>query len=47
MIMLVTHGRELRPNPRLNSDPACIAFHSLSSFRFLGFAQHLGAGGAG
>ncbi len=35
------------PNPPLNSDPACIAFRSLSSTRFLGFVQRLGAGGAG
>jgi hypothetical protein len=34
------------PNPRINSDSACIAFHSLSVFRFLGSAQHLGAGAA-
>ncbi len=34
-------------NPRLNSDPACIAFRSLSASRFLGFAQRLGAGVAG
>ncbi len=35
------------PNLSLNSDPACIAFRSFSSFRFLGSAQRLGAGGAG
>ena len=35
------------PNPSLNSDPACIAFRSLSTSRFLGFVQRLGAGGAG
>jgi hypothetical protein len=35
------------PNPALHSDPACIAFRSLSSFCFLGFVQRLGAGGAG
>jgi hypothetical protein len=35
------------PNPALNSDPACIAFRSLSTFRFLGFVQRPGAGGAG
>src|SRR5512133_185187 len=35
------------PNPALNSDPACIAFRSLSASRFLGSAQRLGAGGAG
>ena len=37
----------LRPNPSLNSDPACIVLRSLSSTRFLGFVQRLGAGGAG
>ena len=36
-----------RPNLPLNSDPACIAFRSLSAFRYPGFAQRLGAGGAG
>jgi len=35
------------PNLSLNSDPACIAFRSLSTSRFLGSAQCLGAGGAG
>jgi hypothetical protein len=35
------------PNPPLNSDPACIAFRSLSALRFLGSVQRLGAGGAG
>jgi hypothetical protein len=35
-----------RPNPPLKSDPACIAFRPLSAFRYLGFAQRLGAGGA-
>jgi hypothetical protein len=35
------------PNPPLNSDPACIAFRSLSTSRFLGSAHRLGAGGAG
>jgi len=35
------------PNPPLHSDPACIAFRSLSASRFLGFVQRLGAGGAG
>jgi len=35
------------PNPPLNSDPACIAFRSLSTSRFLGSVQRLGAGGAG
>jgi len=35
------------PNRALHSDPACIAFRSLSATRFLGFAQRLGAGGAG
>ena len=29
------------PNPPLNSDPACIAFRSFSSFRFLGFESLL------
>src|SRR5512133_1303471 len=32
-------------NSPLNSDPACIAFRSLSTSRFLGSAQRLGAGG--
>jgi uncharacterized membrane protein len=36
----------MRPNPVLNSDPACIVFCSFSSSRFLGFAQRFGAGGA-
>jgi len=36
-----------RPNPPLNSDPACIAFGSLSTSRYLGFAHRLGAGAAG
>jgi len=36
-----------RPNLQLNSDPACIAFRSLSTFRYLSFAHRLGAGGAG
>jgi hypothetical protein len=36
-----------RPNPPLNSDPACIAFRSLSAFRYPGSARRLGAGGAG
>jgi hypothetical protein len=35
------------PNLSLNSDPACIAFRSLSTFCFLGSAQRLGAGGSG
>ena len=35
------------PNPPLKSDPACIAFRSLSASCFLGFAHRLGAGGAG
>jgi hypothetical protein len=35
------------PNPALNSDPACIAFRSLSTFRFLGSVHRLGAGVAG
>jgi hypothetical protein len=37
----------VRPNPLLNSDPACITFRSLSASRFLGSAHRLGAGGAG
>ena len=41
-----THPKR-RPNPPLNSDLAYIAFRSLSSSRFLGFVQRLGAGGAG
>ena len=36
-----------RPNLQLNSDPACIAFRSLSASRFPGFVLRLGAGGAG
>jgi len=36
-----------RSNLSLKSDPACIAFRSFSSFRYLGFVQRLGAGGAG
>jgi hypothetical protein len=41
--------RELSPGPNLslNSDPACIVFRSLSRFRYLGSAQHLGTVGAG
>ena len=35
-----------RPNPPLKSDPARIAFHALSAFRYLGSAQSLGTGGA-
>ena len=35
------------PNLPLNSDPACIAFRSISTSRYLGFVQRLGAGGAG
>ena len=38
---------EITPNPPLNSDPACIAFRSLSTSRYLGFVQRFGAGGAG
>jgi hypothetical protein len=34
-------------NPPLNSNPTCIAFRSFFSFRFLGSARRLGAGGAG
>ena len=33
-----------RPNPPLKSDPACIAFRSLSTFCYLGSARRLGAG---
>ncbi len=33
-----------RPNPPLKSDPACIVFYSLSTFRYLGSAQCHGAG---
>ncbi len=32
------------PNPPLKSDPACIAFRSLSAFCYLGSARRLGAG---
>jgi hypothetical protein len=39
--------RPTTPNPPLNSDPACIAFRSLSASRFLGSAHRLSAGGAG
>jgi hypothetical protein len=35
------------PNPPLNSDPARIAFRSLSTSGFLGSVQRLGAGGVG
>jgi hypothetical protein len=35
-----------RPNLPLKSDPACIAFCSLSAFRYLGSVRPLGAGGA-
>jgi len=35
------------PNLPLNSDPASVVFRSFSSFRFLGFAHRLGAGGVG
>ena len=38
--------RSGRPNPPLNSDPACIVFRSLSCSRFLDSAHRLGAGGA-
>ena len=34
----------VRSNPALKSDPACIAFRSLSTFRYLGSAHRLGAG---
>ena len=33
-----------RPNLALKSDPTCIAFRSLSTFRYLGSAHRLGAG---
>lgn len=36
-----------QPNPALHSDPACIAFPSLSATCYPGFVQRLGAGGAG
>ncbi len=36
-----------RPNPPLNSDPACLAFRSLSASSVLGFAQRPRAGGSG
>jgi hypothetical protein len=39
-------GIELEGHP-LKSDPACIAFRSLSAFRYPGFAHRLGAGVAG
>jgi len=39
--------RNAVPNPPLNSDPACIAFRSLSTSCFLGSAQRFGAGVAG
>jgi hypothetical protein len=35
------------PNLSLNSDPACIAFRSLSTSSYLGSAHRLGAGGSG
>jgi len=38
---------EDRPNPPLHSDPACIAFRSLSTSCYLGFVHRLGAGVAG
>jgi hypothetical protein len=34
------------PNPPLKSDPACIAFRSVSTFRYLGSAHRPGAGAA-
>ncbi len=41
-------NKYFRPlNPPLKSDPACIAFRSLSASRFLGSVQRPGAGGAG
>jgi hypothetical protein len=33
-----------RPNLALKSDPACIAFRSLSTSRYLGSAHRFGAG---
>ncbi len=42
---LSTKNSRRAPNPPLNSDPAGIAFRSLSASRFLGSAQRLGAGG--
>jgi hypothetical protein len=36
-----------QPNPPLNSDPARTVLRSFSSFRFLGSARRLGAGGSG
>jgi len=38
---------QVSPNPPLHSDPACIAFRSLSTSCYLGSARRLGAGGAG
>jgi hypothetical protein len=35
-----------RPNLALKSDPACIAFRSLSAIRYPGSAHRLGAGAA-
>jgi len=40
------HGALHTPNLSLNSDPACIAFRSLSAFRYLGSARRIGAGEA-
>jgi len=37
---------KLAPNLPLKSDPACITFRSLSTFRYLGSARRPGAGGA-
>jgi hypothetical protein len=36
--------RNVSPNPPLKSDPASIAFHSLSTSRYLGSVHRLGAG---
>ena len=42
-----THECSSLPKLAFNTDPACIAFRSLSAFRYPGSAQRLGAGGAG
>ena len=44
--MIIKH-LPTQPNPSLNLDLAYSVSRSLSSSRFLGFAQRLGAGGAG
>ncbi|WP_257307588.1 hypothetical protein [Geothrix campi] len=46
-MFLYQHSSYPAPNPPLNSDPACIVPRSLSTSRFLGSVQRLGAGGAG